>query len=266
MKKPEIGGIFATNVGITRGGKTILHGVTLHLGYDTSLSLIGPNGAGKSTLLRCMAGLMRPTTGMVGLGSSTSPIDILSLRERAGVCAIVPQEMHFTLPFTVEAFLELSRYPQCGSFGVITRLDRVIIETVVEMTGIASLLDRTVTTLSGGEKRLVLIAAALAQDPHFLLLDEPTAGLDPRHRLMVLDILRRYRHRYRRSLLMVTHDPNDAFILGGTIAGLKNGTIVLTPRPVEQLTPDDLSDLFETPFVHWFAPNGSMLLAPEKPQ
>ncbi len=262
MIESGIGGVLVRDIEVVFGGTTVLHGVTLRLGNDESISLIGPNGAGKSTLLRCMAGLLTPTRGDAFIGTEI-PLATMPARERARKCALVPQEMHFALPFTVAELLELSRYPERGSFRPLTTRDSSIIRNVVEMTGIGPLLTRTVTTLSGGEKRLTLIAAALAQDPQFLFLDEPTAGLDPNHRLLVMKILTRYRHEYRRSLLMVTHDANDALLLGGKVAGLKKGTLVLGPLPVEELSPKHLSDLFDTPFTRWSSPAGRTIFAPE---
>jgi len=262
MIESGTGGVFVRDITVILGGATVLHGVTLRLGNDEGISLIGPNGAGKSTLLRCMAGLLTPSCGDAFMGPGI-PMATMPARERARMCALVPQEMHFALPFTVAELLELSRYPDRGSFSPLTPWDRGIIRNVVEMTGIAPLLTRTVTTLSGGEKRLVLIAAALAQDPYFLFLDEPTAGLDPHHRLMVIRILTRFRREYRRSVLMVTHDANDALLHAANIAGLKKGTLVLGPLPVEELSPAHLSDLFDTPFARWSGPDGRTILAPE---
>ena len=263
MIESGTGGILVRDLGMVLGGTTVLRGITLRLGNDESISLIGPNGAGKSTLLRCMAGLLRPTGGGAFMGGGDIPMEKEKPRVRARMCGVVPQEMLFTVPFPVAALLELSRYPERGSFDPITPLDRGIIRNVVEMTGIAPLLDRTVTTLSGGEKRLVLIAAALAQDPYFLLLDEPTAGLDPSHRLMVIRILKRYRREYRRSVLMVTHDANDALLLGGKVVGLKKGTVALGPLEAADLTPEHLAALFDTPFRRWSDDGGRTLFAPE---
>ncbi len=248
MNHQNIAGIQTHNLAVAVGGVSLLHGVTIRLGADEGLSLIGPNGAGKSTLLRCMTGLLSPTDGEV-LCEPDLPMVSLPPRERARICALVPQEMHFAVPFTVTSFLELSRYPERGSFEPLTARDREIIRSAVEMTGIATLLPRTVNTLSGGEKRLVLIAAALAQDPAFLFLDEPTAGLDPAHRLAVLRVLARYRRERRRSILMVTHDANDALLLGGAVVGLKHGAVALGPIAVADLTAEHLANLFDTPFI-----------------
>ncbi|HNT29225.1 MAG TPA: ABC transporter ATP-binding protein [bacterium] len=251
----------AQGLNVSIGSAAILHDISLELPEHGILSVIGPNGAGKSTLLKCLAGLLAPTAGRVELAGKE--IGTLSGRDRAKMIAVVPQEANFTVPFTVAAFIELARYPHRGSFSPLTAADRTAIGQAVAVTGIAPLLPRTVTTLSGGEKRLVLIAAALAQESPLLLLDEPTAALDPAHRAALLRLLKKAHGELGRTIVLVTHEVNDALFLGGNVLGLKKGRVSLPMIAVDALALPALGALFDIPFAHWQDPAGRRLVAPE---
>ncbi|HOW50571.1 MAG TPA: ABC transporter ATP-binding protein [bacterium] len=251
----------ARGITLSIGAATILTDVSFDLPPGGILSVIGPNGAGKSTLLKCLAGLLTPTGGAVRVGDS--PLETLSGRDRARRIAVVPQEALFTVPFTVAEFLELARYPHRGSFSPLTAADRAALDRAVAVTGIAPLLERTVTTLSGGEKRLALIAAALAQESPLLLLDEPTAALDPAHRAAILRLLKKAHDELDRTIVLVTHEVNDALFLGGTVIGLKKGRIALPATATDELELAALGALFDIPFTHWHDETGRRLVAPE---
>ncbi len=251
----------AQNLSITLGGAPILNDISLELSEQGILSLIGPNGAGKSTLLKCLAGLLPPTVGKVELAGKA--IETLSGRDRAKQIAVVPQEALFTVPFTVAEFLELARYPHRGSFSPLTTADRAAVAQAVAVTDIAPLLHRTVTTLSGGEKRLTLIAAALCQESPLMLLDEPTAALDPAHRTAVLRLIKKVHCELGRTIVLVTHEVNDALFLGGTVIGFKKGRIALPATATEKLELAALGALFDIPFTHWHDEAGRRLVAPE---
>ncbi|HSA34740.1 MAG TPA: ABC transporter ATP-binding protein [bacterium] len=251
----------ARGITLSVGAATILTDVSLDLPQGGMLSLIGPNGAGKSTLLKCLAGLLVPTAGRVELAGKE--IGTLSGRDRAKMIAVVPQEANFTVPFTVAEFLELSRYPHHGSFSPVTAADRAAVAQAVAVTDIAPLLSRTVTTLSGGEKRLALIAAALVQESPLLLLDEPTAALDPAHRAAILRLLKKVHGELGRTIVMVTHEVNDALLLSGTVVGLKKGRVALGPVAASALDTAALGALFDIPFDRWGKSPDGTIVAPE---
>lgn len=253
----------AQNLNITLGGAPILNDISLDLPERGLLTLIGPNGAGKSTLLKCLAGLLPPTAGRVELAGKE--VATIPGRERARRIAVVPQEALFTVPFTVAEFLELARYPHRGSFSPLATADRAAITQAVAVTDIAPLIHRTVTTLSGGEKRLTLIAAALVQESPLMLLDEPTSALDPAHRTAVLRLIKKVHGELGRTIVLVTHEVNDALFLGGTVIGLKKGRVSLPMTAVDTLALPALGALFDIPFAHWHDPAGRRLVAPEVP-
>lgn len=251
----------AHNLSLSIGSVPILNDISLDLPPGGILSVIGPNGAGKSTLLKCLAGLLPPTAGKVELAGKAT--GTLSGRDRAKQIAVVPQEALFTVPFTVAEFLELARYPHRGSFSPLTAADRAAIAQAVAVTDIAPFLHRTVTTLSGGEKRLTLIAAALVQESPLLLLDEPTSALDPAHRMAVLRLIKKVHGELGRTIVLVTHEVNDALFFGGMVIGLKKGRIALPATATGKLELAALGALFDIPFTHWHDEAGRRLVAPE---
>ena len=156
------------------------------------LAIIGPNGAGKSTLLKCLVGILRPV-GKVELDGR----DLLSLKpaERAKLITYVPQSSFPEFAFTVEEFVEMGSYMTGGS-----------VEEALRKVGLWERRRDRITSLSGGEFQLALIARALAQGSRAILLDEPTSHLDVNHALRVMELLRELRG--EKIVVAVLHDIN----------------------------------------------------------
>jgi iron complex transport system ATP-binding protein len=177
-----------TDLAFAYDGHRVLKGVSLHLTPGEVLGLIGPNGAGKSTLIKLAAGLLCPTGGSVQLFGRPS----MDWRQRdlARALAVVPQGAHLPPSFTVWESTLLGRTPHLGFLGMARERDRRVTRQVLEWVGIAHLADRRVGELSGGERQRVVLARALAQEPHCLLLDEPTTHLDIHHQVAILSLVR----------------------------------------------------------------------------
>ena len=173
---------------VQREGRTILTGVSFAADPGSVLAVVGPNGAGKSTLLKVLAGLL-PHDGQVKLGATDAAT--LSRRERARKVAYVPQHSALEAALPVRAVVAQGRFAHRELLGGRRGADEAAVDRALALTGACHLGDRTFHKLSYGERRLVLLARALATGAGLLLLDEPTAALDVRHALDLLSVLRK---------------------------------------------------------------------------
>ncbi len=247
------------------GQKQILQDITLTLGTHEFIALIGPNGAGKSTLLKTILGLVKPTHGTISIAGK-SLHQSLSSAERARQLAYVPQTQPTDEFCTVGEFVALGRYPHHASWwgprSQLDSADRRVIADALAITELETLAHRTLNTLSGGERQKALIAAALAQEPQWLLLDEPTTFLDPRSQVALWAALQTVFQQRKITVLMVTHDLNAALQLGTRIIGLKAGQIVHDAPPTAWLDTDAFQTLYDQPFRHWPDPDGNAFVHP----
>lgn len=222
-------------------GRPVLDGVDLALDPGEVVVLGGRNGAGKTTLLRVASALLVPESGRVLLHDR--PIAEYRRRELARNLAWVPQETAVPFPFRVAEVVLMGRTPHLGLLGFETRGDLAAARGALERLGIAELADRPILELSGGERQLVLVARALAQDAPILLLDEPTAHLDLARRLQILELVRELAQEGR-SVLVVSHDLGLTARYGNRVALLADGRILAAGPPATTLTPERLRATF----------------------
>jgi len=240
-------------------GRTILRGLDLVVDRGEIVVLAGSNGAGKTTLLRIASRVLRPDAGRVRLRGRDA--DELSRRELARAIAVVPQDVQVSFPFRAGEVVLMGRAPHLGTFGYESRADLALAEEAMERVGIADLADRSILELSGGERQLVLIARALAQDPDVLLLDEPTAHLDLRHRIQVLSLVREFAAGGR-SALVVSHDLSLAARSCDRIGLLEGGSLLAVGSPHSVLTGPNLQRAFGIDAEIVSGPDGSPLVVP----
>jgi iron complex transport system ATP-binding protein len=209
------------------GGTFSLRGLRFSPEAGALTVLVGPNGCGKSTLLRVMAGLLPPRAGTVFCGGR--PLCALSRGERARLVGYFPQTR--PLPdLTARTLIAHGRYPYLRFAGGLTTRDRVRIERAAELTHTVDLLDENVASLSGGQRQRVYLAMLLAQDTEILLLDEPTAFLDIRAQMDVLDILVSLR-RAGKTVVAALHDLQQAFSFADRLVLLADGRIDFAGPP-----------------------------------
>ncbi|MDR1530142.1 MAG: ABC transporter ATP-binding protein [Burkholderiales bacterium] len=222
-------------------GREILKDITFTLRRGEVLCLLGPNGTGKTTLLKCLLGLLRPQNGQIRLQNE----DLLhsSTKRRAQIISYVPQSSMLNFPYTVLETVMMGRLPHLGFGSAPTPRDYRAAESTLKEMGIADLADRFFQKLSGGERQLVMIARALAQEAHLLILDEPTANLDFFNQTRTLKLIRCLA-RQERTILLTTHSPDHAFLVADQIIMIKNGNIFSRGSPDEVITNDHLSDLY----------------------
>jgi iron complex transport system ATP-binding protein len=228
-------------VGVTLGARAVLDGVDLAVAPGELVVLAGRNGAGKTTLLRVAAGLVPAARGEVRLLGA--PLETLSRRAIAQRLALVPQETAVPFAFSARELVLMGRSPHLGLLGFETRADLAAAEAALERVGVAALADRAVPTLSGGERQLVMVARALAQEAPVLLLDEPTAHLDLAHRLALVALLRELA-RAGRAVLLVSHDLGAAARAADRVAFLHAGRIAAAGPPAQVLAPALLREVY----------------------
>jgi iron complex transport system ATP-binding protein len=218
--------------------------INVALAEGEVLALLGPNGGGKTTLLKTLLGLLPPRGGDVFCDGRL--LTAVSIRERAKLLAYVPQSHVATFAFPVETVVLMGRTAHGTLFSRPSAKDRSIALAAMEQFGIAHLAERPYTMISGGERQLVLLARALAQEPRFVVLDEPTASLDFGNQGKVMREIKSLAQGGH-GILFTTHDPNQALRLGGRAYLLRDGTPVAEGAVDTVLTPDNLEALYAAP-------------------
>ena len=240
-------------------GHPVGRAVTLTIAAGEVLALLGPNGGGKTTLLKTMLGLLPPQDGTVSLDGR--PLAALTIPERARLVAYVPQSHHGTFAFTAFDLVLMGRTAHGGLFARPGARDRAVASAMLERLGIAHLSDRPVTMISGGERQLVLVARALAQEPRFIVLDEPTASLDFGNQGKVMRQIRQLAADGL-GVLFTTHDPNQALGHADRVALLRDGGVMAEGPVGEVLTPERLAALYGAPVATVVEPGGRTAFLP----
>ncbi len=210
-------------LGFSYGRKTVLQALDVTVAAGEAVCLLGENGAGKSTLLKLCAGLLRASRGTVRIDGGE-----LTGQSRAAIArrvAYLPQECTHVFPFTALEVVLMGRYARSRA-PFESAEDLRAAEEAMQATDVAALRDRAFNQLSGGERRRVLLAQALAQDTPLVLLDEPTAGLDPAHALALGQAIAGICARGK-ALLFATHDLNLASRFAGRALLLHSGELRL---------------------------------------
>lgn len=208
-------------------------------------ALIGPNGSGKSTLLRLLTGALEPDAGRSAYeGRAPGRWPPRELARRVGV---VPQGEDVAFPVSVRDFVAMGRYPHLGPWRAERQEDRRAIRRALERCDVEELSGRAFATLSGGERQLVRIARALAQEPRALALDEPTVSLDFRHEMEILALLRRLVDEDGVTVLLVTHHLNAAARTADRMLLLREGRSVACGAPRDVLTREAVEEAYGWP-------------------
>jgi iron complex transport system ATP-binding protein len=230
---------------VSIAGLTIVRGLTLRIAPGERWCILGRNGAGKTTLLHTLAGLHAPDRGRITLLGT--PLESMPRRHVARHIGVLFQDHHDPFPATVLETVLTGRHPWLGPLAWETAADLAIARESLAATGLAALEQRSVGTLSGGERRRLGIATLLAQQPRLLLADEPANHLDIHQQVRMLDLLRQRVAGGERALCLVMHDINlaarccDRFLLlFGDGSHLQGG-------PEDALTGANLERLYHHP-------------------
>lgn len=213
--------------------KPLINSFSLELRQKELLGLIGPNGAGKTTLFRLLSGYLQPSQGAIFL--SGRDVRHLSHRERAGLLAVVPQHVKFPLPYTVRQLVKLGRTSKLSPLLPLSDNDHQAIRDAINRMELDELADAPFDQLSGGESQRAILAAALAQEPTVLLLDEPTASLDLKHTVKLMELLDQLRGDGL-AVMMISHDIELAARRCSRLILLNKGGIVAQGAPRDVIT------------------------------
>jgi iron complex transport system ATP-binding protein len=222
-----------------------LAGVSFAVDRGEILGIVGPNSAGKSTLLRLLSKVVLPQQGRIRIeGCDVTGLSRLELARRM---AVIPQTFEVAFPFRVAEIVWMGRYPHGAARSRTNARDQAAVQAALEATGLAALAARRMDELSGGERQLVSIAKALAQEPSVLLLDEPTAHLDLRHQRVVVEVLFRLRRERQGTSILVSHDLNLAAEYCDRLLLLGQGRVLSLGPPEEVITPEYLEPAYGCP-------------------
>lgn len=229
------------------GNKPLFEEFSLNIEAGEFFGIIGPNGSGKSTLLRLFAGILLPEKGTVELLGQE--IKTLSRRKIARMVGLVPQESFFAFEWQVTEVVMMGRNPFFGLFDRPRQTDIAKVEEAMRLTEVIDFKERSINSISAGEKQRVVLARALAQEPEILLLDEATSHLDIHHRLKILTILKGLNQRGR-TIVFVSHELNDAAAFCSRILLLSQGRCLACDRPEKVITTDLIRQAYGVePFV-----------------
>lgn len=241
--------------------RLVLANLTLSVAEGEMTALLGPNGAGKSTLLRVLTGLLPPRTGRVMVfGQELTRLDAA---RRSRLIAVVPQELKTPMAYTVAELVTMGRTAGLRPWERLSAADRQIVERAMVYTDVSDLQDRSLDTLSGGEKQRAVVAMALAQEPRVILMDEPTTHLDMNHALEIMQIIERLNREQRVTVLMTSHDLNLAAAFCHRLILLDRGQVAADGAPADVLREDRLREIYHCDFrVQPDPQSGTVLVVP----
>ncbi len=227
-------------------GRPVLQGVSLEIRSGETVFLLGPNGSGKTTFLDCLGGLRAPQKGAVSLDDR--PLAAFSPRQRARAVGYVPQFHEPPFNFTAWEVVLMGRAPYVRLLSQPSANDRRAADEALGELGLDGFRSRPYYTLSGGERRLVLVARGLAQGAAFLLLDEPDAHLDPANQHRVLQATGEL-VRGGLGVAVTSHSPNNALLYADRVALFAHGQILTQGDPHDVVSPGPLERAYGIPFV-----------------
>jgi iron complex transport system ATP-binding protein len=222
--------------------REVLRGIDLVVHAGELVALVGPNGAGKSTLLKALSGLLRPVSGSVTIDG----VDVTGMDRRtiARHIAVVPQVFETLFPFTVREIVALGRTSRLGPLGTLGSDDARAVTQALDDIGATDLADRRIDRVSGGERQRAVLAMALAQEAGVLLLDEPTAHLDPTHQRATLERVATLARERGLAVIAVLHDLNLAAAFASRVVLLADGAVTREGEVREVITPELVARVF----------------------
>lgn len=230
-----------TDLSVSLQSRAIVSDVSFELTSGEFVVLLGANGAGKSTLIRAAMGLQPKATGTALIAGQVA--QTLSPVEKARLLAYLPQNRPLAWPNTVRDVVSLGRFCYGAVPGKLKSSDAAAVDSALSGCGLDGLADRSIDTLSGGEVARVHCARAIASQAPLLIADEPTAALDPKHQLMVMDLIQHY-VRQGAGALVVLHDVSLALRYATRLVWMNHGRVVADGIPKDTVTEARLAEVY----------------------
>lgn len=221
----------------------LIQGINIHPKPGKILTLIGPNGAGKSTILKTITRQLEAIHGLMFIGNR--PLNDIPMKEFAKQTAVVLTERIQPELMTCAEVVAMGRYPYTNMFGSLSREDKKIVSESLERVHALELADQDFSTLSDGQRQRIMLARAICQDPEILVLDEPTAFLDIRYKIEILDILQKMAREQGTTVIMSLHEIDLAMKISDELLCLDGERIAAYGPTDEVMTLQNVEDLFE---------------------
>lgn len=236
--------LIVDNVKFSYPSHDVLKEISFKAKEGEVLGIIGQNGCGKTTLLKCINSSLKSTGGVITIDGND--VQTLSKKEIAKSMGFVMQTTNTTFPFTVYETVLMGRYARKDALSSDeTEEDTRIVYEAMKDTGILNFADRDIDQLSGGERRRVMIARALVQEPRVLLLDEPTLHLDINHQFDLMELIRKLSEERGLLVVIVTHDLIFAARYCDRVIAIEHGLIAAAGTAKEVITPENMRKFFE---------------------
>ncbi len=230
------------NISLAYQNKRVIEDLSIDFHMGEFCALLGPNGAGKSTLLKAILGFQLEKTGKVYI--SGKELHDWSRQELAKQIAIIPQDFQLQFDYTVEDLVLMGRFPYLGRWQNYTNMDLEIVKQILMQLDLNPLKNKLYSHLSGGERRRVSIARALAQETQILLMDEAFANLDINHQLEIMQLLSEINREHNKLIILVSHNINLASEYCERIVMLREGKVIADGTPENIVNSKNLKELY----------------------
>ncbi|MDO9578394.1 MAG: ABC transporter ATP-binding protein [Candidatus Cloacimonadales bacterium] len=230
------------NISLGYREKRVIEDLSLSFESGEFCALLGPNGAGKSTLLKSLIGFLKPSEGTIKIAGKS--LKNWPQPELAKVVSLIPQDFQLQFDYSVEEIVQMGRFPYLGYWQKYSAEDRNIVAEILEQLDLTSMKDNLYSQLSGGERRRVSIARALAQQTEILLMDEAFANLDINHQLEIMQLLSRINEEQRKLIILVSHNINLSSEYCRRIVMMKKGKVVADGKPAEIINQENLERVY----------------------
>ncbi len=231
------------NITLAYQEKKVIENLSIDFLEGEFCALLGPNGAGKSTLLKAMIGFIEPLTGEIKIKGTS--IKKWNRQELAKQIAIIPQDFQLQFDYTVQELVMMGRFPYLGYWQNYSKNDRIVVDDILKQLDLLRLKKEQYSQLSGGERRRVSIARALAQETEILLMDEAFANLDINHQLEIMQLLSKINSEQNKLIILVSHNINLASEYCHRIVMLKKGKVIADGAPRTIINQKMIKDLYE---------------------